>query len=303
MTDHVTEHRDESQACPPWSGCLTIDLEDWYHPELVRDHLGSGIPEGRLSEIVPSILNLLNHYGIKATFFILGEAASRFPSLLRQIYEEGHEVGCHGMSHRMLGDLGDEGFKKELHDFKGLMKEVLGDVEVKGFRAPTFSLNEKTRWALPILRDFGYLYDSSIFPARLFWNPLYGVEGAPRFPYRISFDDLKKEDPKSPLWEFPAAVAQLGGFDLPVSGGFYLRTLPAFVFKWGLKRIHGRGPFFIYLHPWECDPGTPRIPLPFLSGKATYCGIRKTLSKLEGLLQAFPFSRMDDILKRMGAFA
>ncbi len=280
---------------------LTIDLEDWYHPELVRDSLGSISPEGRLTDIVPSILNLLNRYGVKITFFVLGECASKFPDLVRQIRKEGHEIGCHGMSHRMLGDLGEEGFRKELEDFRDLMKEILGDVRIKGFRAPTFSLHQNTRWALPILRDFGYLYDSSIFPKKLFWNPLYGLDGAPRFPYRISFEDLRRKDPESPLWEFPAAIARVGGMDLPVSGGFYLRILPAPVFQWALKRINEGGPFFVYLHPWECDVNTPRVSLPLLSREATYFGIRKVMPKLEGLLKTFAFSRMEDVLGRMGA--
>jgi polysaccharide deacetylase family protein (PEP-CTERM system associated) len=280
---------------------LTIDLEDWYHPELVRESLGPRPAEGRLAEIVPEILNLLNRYGAKVTFFILGECASKFPELVRQIYSAGHEIGCHGMSHRMLGDLGEEGLRKELEDFRFLMKEILGHVPIKGFRAPTFSLNQNTRWSLPILRDHGYVYDSSIFPKRLFWNPLYGVDGAPRYPYRISFEEVWREDLASPLWEFPAAIARVRGIDIPVSGGFYLRTLPAFVFRWALGQINKRGPFYVYLHPWECDEKTPRVPLPFLSARATYHGIRGVLSKLEGLLKTFSFSRMDDVLARMGA--
>lgn len=283
-----------------FTNALTIDLEDWYHPELVRDSLGSTLPEGRLSETVPTIMALLNRYHVKVTFFILGECASRVPVLIQQIYKEGHEIGCHGMSHRMLEDLGEEGFRKELEDFKILMKEILGDVPIKGFRAPTFSLNQNTKWALPILRDFGYLYDSSIFPKKMCWNPLYGLDDVPRHPYRISFEDLRREDSKSPLWEFPAAIARVAGFDLPVSGGFYLRILPAPVFRWGLERMNRKGPFYIYLHPWECDEKTPRIPLPFLARNATYCGIRRTLSKLEGLLKRFHFSRMDDVLSKMG---
>ncbi len=284
-----------------FTNALTIDLEDWYHPELVRDSLGAALPDGRLSEIVPTILALLNRYHVKITFFVLGECASRFPALVQQIYKEGHEIGCHGMSHRMLGDLGEGRFRKELEDFNTLMKEILGDVPIKGFRAPTFSLNQNTKWALPILRDFGYLYDSSIFPKKLCWNPLYGLDDAPRHPYRISFEDLRREDSKSPLWEFPAAIARVAGFDLPVSGGFYLRILPAPVFRWGLERINRKGPFYVYLHPWECDEKTPRIPLPFLARCATYSGIRRTLSKLEELLKRFSFSRMDDVLNKMGA--
>ena len=281
---------------------LTVDLEDWFHPELIRPHLGPGLPEGRLSVIVPSILSLLNRYHVKATFFILGGVASRLPLLVQRIHGEGHEIGCHGMSHRMLGDLGEEGFRKELKDFDTLMEEILGHVEIKGFRAPTFSLNESTRWALPILRDFGYLYDSSIFPQKMFWNPLYGVNHAPRYPYRISFEDLRREDPGSPLWEFPAAIAQVGGMSIPVSGGFYLRTIPGSMFRWALRRMNGEGPFYIYLHPWECDENTPRVSLPFLSRNATYYGIQNVFSKLERLLKGFSFSRMDDVLKGIEAF-
>jgi polysaccharide deacetylase family protein (PEP-CTERM system associated) len=290
-----------------FTNALTIDVEDWYHPELVRDFLGAssdkreGRGEGRLPEIVPTILDLLSRYRVKITFFILGECASKFPSVIRRIHEEGHEIGCHGMSHRMLGDLGEEGFRRELDDFRSLMKEILGDVRIKGFRAPTFSLNRETKWALPALRDCGYLYDSSIFPRKLFWNPLYGLDGTPRYPYRISFEDPGREDPGSSLWEFPAAVERVAGFDLPVSGGFYLRVLPAPLFRWGLKRISRKGPFYVYLHPWECDEKTPRMPLPFLARSATYYGIRSTLPKLEGLVKRFSFSRMDEVLNRMGA--
>ena len=104
-----------------------------------------------------------------------------------------------------------EGSERNWKILDTLMKEILGDVPIKGFRAPTFSLNQNTKWALPILRDFGYLYDSSIFPKKLFWNPLYGLDDAPRHPYRISFEDLRREDPKSPLWEFPAAIARVAG--------------------------------------------------------------------------------------------
>jgi polysaccharide deacetylase family protein (PEP-CTERM system associated) len=278
---------------------LTIDVEDWYHPELVRGHVDLTKVEDRVSESVPIILDLLKKHGVKATFFVLGEVARRFPEIVRQIDREGHELGCHGMSHRTLGDLGEEGFRKELQDFQDLMREILGDVEIKGFRAPTFSLNLDTKWALPLLRAFGYSYDSSIFPTRIFLNRLYGIKNAPRFPYRISFDDPGKEDPNSELWEFPAALMEIGGYRVPASGGIYLRVLPYLVFRESLKRISKEGPFFIYLHPWEWDTGTPRISLSPFSRWATYSGMKTVLTKLEGLLKAFPFSRMDDVLENV----
>lgn len=276
---------------------LTIDVEDWFHPELVRRHLDSTSPKSRAYESIRPILELLNRYEVKATFFILGDVAKESPGLVRQIYEWGHEVGCHGMSHRMLDDLGEKEFKRELEDFGGLIREILGDIKIKGFRAPTFSLHQKTKWALPILRDFGYLYDSSIFPIKLFWNPLYGVDQAPHFPYRVCFENPCKEDPNSPLWEFPTAVTQFGRLAIPVNGGFYLRVLPVWFYKWALKRINQEGPFNIYLHPWECDMHTPRVSLPLVSKWITYYGMNPMISKLEGLLKVFSFSRMDEVLK------
>jgi len=276
---------------------LTIDLEDWYHPELVRGHIELANVEGRASDAIPIILDLLKKHQVKATFFVLGEVARRFPEVVRQIDREGHELGCHGMSHRTLGDLGKEGFRKELQDFQDLMKEILGDVQIKGFRAPTFSLNVDTKWALPLLREFGYSYDSSIFPTRIFLNRLYGIRNAPRFPYRISLDDPGKEDPNSDFWEFPAALMEIGGYRFPVSGGIYLRVLPFLFFRQALKRISKEGPFYIYLHPWEWDRGTPRISLSLFSRWATYFGMKKVLAKLEGLLETFPFSRMDEVLE------
>jgi polysaccharide deacetylase family protein (PEP-CTERM system associated) len=276
---------------------LTIDVEDWYHPELVRRHIDLANVKGRVSDAIPIILDLLNKHQVKATFFILGEVARRFPEVVRQIAREGHELGCHGMSHRTLGDLGKEGFKKELQDFQNLMKEILGDVEIKGFRAPTFSLNEDTKWALSLLREFGYSYDSSIFPTKIFLNRLYGMKNAPRFPYRISLDDPGREDPNSNFWEFPAALVEIGGYRFPVSGGIYLRVLPFLFFRQALKRISKEGPFYIYLHPWEWDCGTPRISLSPFSRWATYSGMKKVLTKLEGLLEIFSFSRMDQVLE------
>jgi polysaccharide deacetylase family protein (PEP-CTERM system associated) len=276
---------------------LTIDVEDWFHPELVRSHVNSTPSKRRVFGAILPILDLLDRYNVKATFFVLGEVAREFPNLVLKIFEKGHEIGSHGMSHKMLEDLGEEGFKNELEDFGNVVKEILGPVPIQGYRAPTFSLNQKTKWALPILRDFGYLYDSSLFPTKFLGNRLYGVDKAPKFPYHISFETPSEEDPNSPLWEFPAAVVQIGKLRIPMSGGFYLRTFPLWFFKWGLKRINREGPFYLYLHPWESDIHTPRLPLPLVSKWITYHGMNRMLPKLEELLKTFSFSRMDEVLK------
>ena len=161
---------------------------------------------------------------------------------------------------------------------------------------PPFHSTAETQWALPILKDLGFSYDASLFPAKLWGNRLYGVEGAPRVPYRISLVNLLEEDPHSPLMEFPNTVLSFGGFPIPLAGGFYLRAIPLRALTMGLKRVNRIAPFNLYIHPWEMDPQTPRLPLDLKSRWITYYGIDSTLKKLEALLRHFSFSRVDEVL-------
>ena len=165
---------------------------------------------------------------------------------------------------------------------------------MKGFRAPCFSLDNRTKWVLKVLLDFGYQYDASIFPLRI--NPLYGISGAPTQPYRISFEDVRKEDPVSPLMEFPLCPLMIGGLKIPISGGSYLRFLPLSFLYWGLKRINRTQPFLVYFHPWEGCDKTPRLRVPFYHQVVLYYGISSALKKFEFLLKHFRFSRIDQIL-------
>jgi len=272
---------------------LCIDVEDWYHPELVRGRTGEA-PASQVSEAVRPLLELLDRHQTKASFFIVGELADQHPGLVRLIHQKGHEIGCHGFSHSPLWELNEALFKKELEDFQGVMGRVLGEVKVKGFRAPTFSLDERTQWALKILIDFGYQYDASIFPVKL--NRLYGVRGAPPRPYRISLENVRNEDPRSLLIEFPLPLLSLGRLRIPISGGFYLRVLPLPLLYWGLKRMNRIHPFLLYFHPWEGYPGTPRLKLPLYNRFISYYGIDSAMKKLRFILQHFKFSRIDDIL-------
>jgi polysaccharide deacetylase family protein (PEP-CTERM system associated) len=273
---------------------LSIDLEDWYHPELLRKRV-KGTPVVQISEATEPILRLLEQYKTKASFFILGEVAEKDPALVQSIYEKGHEIGCHGFSHKPLWELDGELFRKELEDFHSVLRKILGEVEVKGFRAPTFSMDDGTKWALKVLRDFGYRYDASLFPVKL--NRLYGVNGVPLRPYRISLEDVRVEDPESPLIEFPMSLLTLGRLKIPVSGGFYLRACPLPILHWGLKRMNRQGrPFLVYFHPWEGYRGTPRLRLPLYNQLISYYGIRSALGKLEFLLKHFRFSRVDRVL-------
>ncbi len=272
---------------------LSIDLEDWYHPELVRAKAGKS-PPSLIAEATEPILDLLDRYGIKASFFILGEVAERAPSLVESIFLKGHEIGSHGFSHRPLWELNERLFLEELQRFDWIIKRILGKVRVRGFRAPTFSLDDSTKWALKILVETGYQYDASIFPVKL--NRVYGIEGGPIHPYRISLDEIRKEDPESPLIEFPMSLVKIGSAKIPMSGGFYLRVLPLPIIHWGLRRINRQYPFLVYFHPWEGCAKTPRLDLPLYNRLISYYGMNSALKKLESLLRRFRFTRVDEVL-------
>jgi polysaccharide deacetylase family protein (PEP-CTERM system associated) len=272
---------------------LVIDLEDWYHPELVRRKV-SGDPEVQIEEATQPILHLLDRYGVKASFFVLGEVMEKSPALIETIFKKGHEIASHGYSHKPLWEIGEEGFREEMRRFHSLAHQVLGPVKMKGFRAPTYSLNSQTKWGIKILVELGYQYDASICPVKL--TRLYGLEGAPTRPYRISGDDLRREDPGSPLIEFPMSVLEWMGLKIPISGGFYLRLIPLPFLRRGLKKIKHNRPFLVYFHPWEGHVGIPRLTLPLRDQFITYYGIGRALKKLEALLKEFSFTRIDRLL-------
>jgi len=270
---------------------LAIDTEEWFHSELLG---GQRPPVFQAPEATQQVLDLLDHYQVKASFFVVGEVAARHPELLRLIHEKGHEIGCHGFSHQPLWKLNESLFEKELKEFHAVVEGILGKLTVKGFRAPCFSLDNRTRWALRVLVGFGYQYDASIFPVKL--NPQYGVNGAPTHPYRISLEDVRKEDPSSPLMEFPTPPLRLWKFKFPIAGGFYLRILPISFLHWGLKRINRQQPFLLYFHPWEGYLNTPRLEVSVVNRFISYSGIPSALRKLEFLLKHFKFSRVDQVL-------
>ncbi len=270
---------------------LSIDLEEWYHSELVGRRRS---PFSQADQATRPILDLLDQYETKASFFVVGEVAEQNPGLIQSIFRRGHEIGCHTFSHTLVWNLGESGFREELERFHSVIQKILGKVEIKGFRAPCFSIDNRNRWALKVLLDLGYRYDSSIFPMKI--NPLYGIEGAPTWPYRISLEDVRKEDSQSPLLEYPLCPLRIGGLKIPISGGFYLRALPRAFLHWGLRRINRSQPFLIYFHPWEGYEKTPRFKLPLINRVISYYGISSALKKLEFLLKHFRFVRLDETL-------
>lgn len=273
---------------------MSIDLEDWHHPLLVRRSLREVPTTSRIVEATQPLLALLARHGARATFFCVGEVLQRHPMLVQRIHGAGHEIAFHGMDHSPLWDLEPAGFETELIEFGRMARGILGDdTRIRGFRAPTFSLDRRTRWALPILARNGYAYDSSVFPMR---GPLYGVPDAPLGPYRIDLEDPSRTDPTSALTEFPPAVCRIAGLPLPVGGGVYLRLLPSWLVVRLLKRINHDRPFVIYVHPWETDGDTPRVQMRAMARMATYPGIERALGKVERLLKTFRFTTVAEIV-------
>jgi len=183
-----------------------------------------------------------------------------------------------------------------LQGFARTMAAVVPAAEITGFRAPTFSLDNRTRWALDILAEFGYYYDSSIFPLR---NPVYGVNGCPLEPYRPSTKDVAKADESGKLLEFPMSVWQWAGLRVPVCGGFYLRALPFFWIQFCLRQIQRQRPFAVYVHPWETYARTPRVDLSWGARLVTYHNIGAMMPRLMRLLDTFSFAPMRAVLHGM----
>ncbi len=281
-------------------GALTFDVEDWYHPELVRAHVAAGDPRSVVVAGVEAILALLARHTVRATFFVLGDVAVRHPGLIRAIAAAGHELACHGMTHRPLWALDRESFRSELRDFRAAMRAALGHDGAIGFRAPTFSLDRSTAWALGVLREEGFRYDSSVFPLRV---KLYGVAGAPLGIYRPAADDLARHDPAGTLVEFPVALGAWGPLRVPVAGGFYLRALPYPVLRATLDRVARERPFNLYLHPWECASDVPRVALGPGDALITYVGLDSVMRKLDRILGRYRFDTMRGILETEGHLA
>ncbi|MFC7047037.1 polysaccharide deacetylase family protein [Halobacteriaceae archaeon GCM10025711] len=278
---------------------LGFDLEHWHSATLLDDAVDD--PVDRVEDSVAIVLDLLRRYDVHATFFVVGELADEYPDLVRRIAAEGHELASHGHTHTPLFDLTPDEFRDELRRSAAAIRRATG-VEPDGFRAPNFSVTPQTEWAFPILQSRGFRYDSSVFPVE---TPMYGVSGAPTFPYRVCLDEpfrtTTRDEEPTELVEVPVSVVG-SRLRLPIAGGFYARVLPASVLEYGIERLNRQGtPANLYFHPWEFNPAvrvdTPSIHRRFVS----FHGIERTERKLERLLASFPFGTVRDALQADGA--
>lgn len=261
---------------------LSFDVEEYFHALNLRPVAPAASWDGlerRTAASTREILDQLDEHGVKATFFVLGWVAQRDPGLVREIAARGHEVGSHGMSHQMAGELGRAAFLDEARTSKQILEQAIG-AAVGGFRASTFSVMPATRWALEALAEAGYRYDSSVFPVR---HDRYGWPAFPRTAVTIA-------TPAGPIIEVPMLTLRRFGMNLPAAGGGYLRLLPAGLITRALDDMAAAGrPGVLYLHPWEFDAGQPRLLRGGLGAFRHYFGLSRTRAKLDRLLRRYRF--------------
>lgn len=267
---------------------LSVDVEDYFQVEAFADRVDRarwGDYPSRVESNTRNILDLFDQFGAKGTFFTLGWVAERFPALVREIVQRGHEAACHSYWHRLVYKLSREEFREDTHRAKGLIEDAAG-VAVYGYRAPNFSVVKNSLWALDTLAELGFTYDSSIFPIR---HDVYGMPAAPRFPFRVDTE-------AGPIAEFPMTTFRwMGRQNLPIGGGGYLRIFPFWVTRFGVRKAIANGvPLITYLHPWEVDPGQPRIEGRLTSRLRHYTNLKRTAGRLRKLSGMVSFTSFRD---------
>ena len=271
---------------------LGIDFEDWYHPQLVQKYVKNEKHEPRMFKGIDKILEMLRRNDTLATFFVVGELLETNPEIFDKITENEHEIAFHTMYHTRIDSPNfKENFRNEIEKFSKLTNK-----KSKGFRAPTFSLNETSSWILDLLSEYDYIYDSSIVPAK---TDLYGTPNAEIKPYRISSDSLENDTIDGKLIEFPLLITKFLGKKVPAGGGFYLRTLPMRVIKNAIRQYEKQEiPATFYIHSWELTPEfMPKLPLSTKDKFITYHNLQKAFTKTNQLIQEFEFTSFEKFLE------
>ncbi len=269
---------------------FTIDVEDYFQVSafegVVKRDNWSRMPS-RVEASTNRLLELLEHRGVRGTFFVLGWTAERFPGLVQRIAAAGHELACHSFWHRLIYQQSRDDFRNDVRRAKQTIEDAAGR-SVIAYRAPSFSVTRRSLWALEILVEEGFEIDSSIFPTV---HDRYGIPNTELRPHTI-------QTPAGSIWEFPLAVQRVGRFTVPISGGGYFRLFPFHFSRLCLQRTNCDGrPFAFYIHPWEVDPKQPRIDgVSRLSRFRHYVNLTTTHRKLERLLATFQFGTISEVI-------
>ena len=266
---------------------LTVDVEDYFHVSAFAPHVSrsdwNGIP-CRVERNIECILELLSDAGVQATFFTLGWIAERYPGIVRTIRDAGHEIASHGFGHERAKDQGRDAFLADIRLAKAILEDIAGE-EVRGYRAPSFSIGPANPWAFDCITEAGYRYSSSIYPIR---HDHYGAPDAPRFAHEV----------RSGLIEVPIATVRVMGRNWPAGGGGFFRLLPYAISRWSLQRVNAADgmPAIFYFHPWELDPEQPRIRgIGVKTRFRHYLNLDRVEDRLRRLLGDFRWDRVDRV--------
>jgi len=272
---------------------LSVDLEEYFQVSnfagVIERDRWSDLPS-RVIDATHRLLDTFDRTDSRATFFVLGWVAERQPALIREISQRGHEIACHGYGHELVYEIGPERFREDLKRARSAIAEATG-LQPRGYRAPSYSITRQSLWALDILSEEGFDYDSSIFPIR---HPRYGIPDFSRTPVRIGLGAGRS------IREFPMTTIRVGPVKLPLAGGAYLRFFPPALFHWGFRRLNAAGePIVLYVHPWEIDPDQPRQRVGWKIRVNHYFNLGRTEGRLAKLLEAFSFRSLETVLAEL----
>lgn len=283
----------ERAAASKSLAAVSIDVEDYFQVEALRPFCPRerwGTYEDRTEANVERLLELLARHQARGTFFVLGWTAERHPRLVKRIAAAGHEIASHGCDHELVYHHTAETFRSDVRRARALLQDQSGQ-EVIGYRAPSYTIMARTWWALSILAEEGHRYDSSIFPIP---RRRYGMPAAPRWPHRIVLENGRE------IAEFPLPTIRVGVANLPATGGAYLRLLPLSLQRGALMRMLRAGrPYVLNVHPWELDPGQPRLPVGRGTRITHYHNLAKTSARLSSLLSLAPYRPQREVLQSL----
>jgi len=273
----------------PTTHFFTVDVEEYFQVKALESVVSPSdwlSRPSRVARSIDSLLGILDRHSVKGTFFVLGWLAEHRPEVVRRIAEAGHEIASHGFSHERVTSLDAARLREDLRSSKRALEDLVGRIVI-GYRAPSFSIVPGYEWAFDVLIEEGYRYDSSLFPIR---RRGYGYPSAQRGPHII-------ERPRGLLAEFPLATASFLGYPIPAAGGGYLRQFPIGIIRRAFREASERcEPATFYIHPWEMDPGQPRLPVSVLNRVRHYRGLADTASRIDALLRDFSFGTISAYL-------